>query len=313
MLTLPAGLPTRAALSLDALHVVLREIDPAELRDPFMQQTIARMPAADQIVSIAFDELGRAPASTAPAGLIFHVARCGSTLVSQLLKQHPGVVVYAEPLPVNEILVPPQRGNRAQLVSALRFIGALFARHAGRRYVVKFSSWNTLFCDVVAEAFPGTPWILCLRDPLEVAVSVLRERPGWLREHGAPTDPFVDWIDPARTTRSPEEYVARLFSKFCEAAGRLDPARGKLIDYAKLPDAVWTTIAPHFGLTLDARVQRDMASAARLNAKSPLGKETAFSPDDDAKRAAASPALRRAVDIIARPSLEQLRRPHSAS
>ncbi len=45
-------------------------------------------------------------------GIVFHVSRCGSTLVSQLLKQHVGVVVYAEPLPVNEILLPPHKWPR---------------------------------------------------------------------------------------------------------------------------------------------------------------------------------------------------------
>jgi len=309
----PVGLPSRAALWPNGLYVALRDIEPAQLRDAFMQETITRVPAAERIVEIPLSELGRAPAGTAPSGLIFHVARCGSTLVSQLLKQHPDLVVYAEPLPVNEILVPPQRGNRVQLVSALRSLGALFSQHAGRRYVLKLSSWNTLFCDVVAEAFPSTPWIVCLRDPLEVTASLLRERPGWLREPGAPVDPFVSWIDPAREARSSEEYTARLFAVFCESAAKLDPARGKLVDYETLPGAVWSTVAPHFGLTIDAGVQQHMESVSRMHSKSPLGKAAAFTPDSDRKRADAPPALGHAIDLLARPALDRLRARHASA
>ena len=170
-------LPARAALHPTGLYFSLREIRPAELQDPFMQETIARLPARESVVQVAREDVGKGTAGTGPAGLVFHVARCGSTLVSQLLKQHVGVVVYAEPLPVNEILLPPHKWPRAEMVAALRSLGAAFSRHARKPYVLKLTSWNTLFCDVVAEAFPATPWILCLRDPAEVAVSLLGSRP----------------------------------------------------------------------------------------------------------------------------------------
>ena len=73
----------------------------------------------------------RAASDTAPAGIIFHVARCGSTLISQSLKQLGTLAVYAEPQPVNEILVPPHQWPRADMVAAIRALGSAFARHAG--------------------------------------------------------------------------------------------------------------------------------------------------------------------------------------
>ena len=84
-----------------------------------MQETIARVPAPERIVHVARDERRRAPRDTAPVGIIFHVARCGSTLISQSLKQLDDLVVYAEPQPVNEILAPPHKWPRADLVAAL--------------------------------------------------------------------------------------------------------------------------------------------------------------------------------------------------
>ena len=120
-------LPARAALHPTGLYFSLREIRPAELQDPFMQETIARLPARESVVQVAREDVGKGTAGTGPAGLIFHVARCGSTLVSQLLKQHVGVVAYAEPLPVNEILLPPHKWPRPELVAALRSLGAAFS------------------------------------------------------------------------------------------------------------------------------------------------------------------------------------------
>ena len=142
-----------------------------------MQETIARIPASETVLHVTRDELRRAASDNAPAGIIFHVARCGSTLISQSLKQLGNLAVYAEPQPVNEILVPPHEWPRADMVAAIRALGSAFARHAGGPYVLKLSSWNTLFCDIVTEAFPETNWVLSLRDPVEVGVSLLRQPP----------------------------------------------------------------------------------------------------------------------------------------
>src|SRR5688500_13001934 len=151
-------LPARAALHPTGLYFALRDIRPAELQDPFMQETIARLPARESVVQIARGDVGKGVAGTAPPGIVFHVARCGSTLVSQLLKLHVGLVVYAEPLPVNEILLPPHKWPRPELVAALRSLCRAFARHARKPHVLKLTSWNRLFCDLVTEVFPATPW-----------------------------------------------------------------------------------------------------------------------------------------------------------
>ena len=306
-------LPARAALHSTGLYFSLREIRPAELQDPFMQETIARIPARESVVQVAREDVGKGAAGTAPAGMVFHVARCGSTLVSQLLKQHVGLVVYAEPLPVNEILLPPHRWSRAETVAALRSLGAAFARHARKPWVLKLTSWNTLFCDLVAEAFPATPWVLCLRDPLEVAVSLIERPAGWIWEGELPSAPFAKLVDPEGAARSREEYVARIYAAFCDAASRLGPARGTLVDYGALPVALWDRVAPRFGLTVDAALRARMQAAAQMNSKAPVARPAAFTGDSEAKRAAASSALREAVDRHARPALERLMALHAGA
>lgn len=297
------GLPVRAALRADGLFLELRDIAADELRDPFMQESVRRVTAGKRIVQVRTEALGAMAPNAAPAGLIFHVGRCGSTLISQLLKLHGGITVYAEPQPVNELLVPPHRADRTVLIAALRSLAAVVAQHAGGRYVLKLSSWNTLYCDLVAEAFPASPWVLCLRDPIEVCVSLLHHRPGWMRDALSPTHPFADVISPGHTSQTQELYLARVFAAFCDAAARLDRRRGKVVTYDALPEAIWADVAAHFGLAVDDDCRMRMAAAARKHAKTPAA---TFAPDTASKRAAASAALLQAIDALARPAMARL-------
>lgn len=300
-------LPVRAALHPTGLFLALRNIPPAELADPFMQETVARVAAAERVVQIERADCAAAGERGAPAGIVFHVARAGSTLVSQLLKARGGLVAYSEPLPFNELLLPPPRWPRAELVAALRALGASFAEHARAPYLLKLTSWNALFCDLVAEAFPRTPWVLCVRDPVEVGVSLLGQSSGWLRGEDEASRRLLAVIDPQARSSSREELVARAYGAVCDAAARLDPARGRLVEYETLPAACWEVVAPHFGLAVDARARERMAAAAGRNAKAPLARPAAFTGDSAAKRAAASESLRQAIARFAEPNLDRLR------
>jgi hypothetical protein len=304
------GLPVRAGLAPTGLYLALRQIGRDELQDAFMQETVARVPAQERVVHVARDGAGWAARDTAPVGIIFHVARCGSTLLSQSLKRL-GVVVYAEPQPVNEILAPPHKWPRADLVAALRTLSCAFARHALGPYVLKLSSWNTLYCDIVAEAFPQTPWVLSLRDPVEVGVSLLASPPGWFQGTAEAARGLVAQVDPGHAAKSREELVARAYGAFCAAAAGLDASRGRLVPYELLPEAVWRVVAPHFSLSIDGSQRDRIAETARRNAKAPVGAVAEFTSDAAAKQQAASAELRQAVDSFARPQLERLTRLHA--
>lgn len=305
------GLPVRAGLAPTGLYLALREIGREELQDAFMQQTIARVRAQERIVHVAHG--GPVDRGTAPVGIVFHVARCGSTLISQSLKRLGNLVVYAEPQPVNEILAPPHKWPRADLVAALRTLGGAFARHAAGPYVLKLSSWNTLYCDIVAAAFPDTPWVLSLRDPVEVGVSLLASPPGWFQGTAEAARGLSQQVDPEHAAHSPEEFVARVYGAFCAAAARLDAGRGRLVPYESLPAAVWDIVAPHFLLAIDASQRDAIAAAARRHAKAPIGTATEFTSDVAAKQDAASQSLRQAIESLARPQLERLRQLHAAT
>lgn len=306
----PPELPARAAFRGDSLFFEMRAIAPAELRDPFLQQTVRRVTAAPALLQIARAELptsahGAAPGS-APAGIVFHVGRCGSTLVSQMLRQIDGLTVYSEPLAINEILVPPHPWDRAGRVAALRAAAELFALHAGGAYVIKLSSWNTLYAALVAEAFPTVPWAFVVRDPLEVCVSLCQRPPGWLRDARASTRLFADLVEAGDGHVDDEEFTARLFAAYCRAVAGLEAGRGLILRYPELPQTVVARLVPHFGLPLDDAALQRLAAASRRDAKAPPGSATDFVADGGRKRAAASARLRDVVQRLAEPAWRRL-------
>lgn len=294
----------RSALDESGLHLALVDIPPSELRDPFLHETVNRLPHAITVVHTPAAQLGQVDPRATPHGVIFHMARCGSTLVSQMLKQHGGVVAYSEAQAVNELLVPPHAGSRAQRVAAIRTLGTAFAAHAGRPCVLKLSSWNTLFCELVADAFPQTPLALCIRDPIEIAVSLQQSMPSWLRDDGAML--FSGVVERASEARSLDERIARFLGAFFEASARLPVPRCLLLRYEELPNAAIDSLVPHFGLHLDDSIRQRMLSITQRHAKVKLDYERRFEPDGTLKRAAASANLSRAIDEFARPAYLRL-------
>jgi hypothetical protein len=112
-------LPARAG---PARHgpLFLAARDPAsELQDPFMQETIARIPARESVVQIAREDLGRGTTGTSPAGIVFHVARCGSTLRLAAPQAARGFVVYARTAAVQRDTAAAATGGRDR-ISSLR-------------------------------------------------------------------------------------------------------------------------------------------------------------------------------------------------
>lgn len=123
--------------------------------------------------------------SIAPTGLIFHVSRCGSTLVSKALARAGDTMMISQGGPLQygfwaQITDGWRRPAQAtpQTLARLRNLTLAMTRPRGRgerHAFVKFISWNTLLVDLITAAWPGTPCLFLYRDPVEVIASVRRE------------------------------------------------------------------------------------------------------------------------------------------
>ena len=230
-----------------------------------------------------------------PTGFIFHMSRCGSTLVAQLLASLANSVVLSEAGPIDALVrshlrAPDVPAN--QRIDWLRWVvSALGQRRTGAEqyYFIKLDSRSIAHLAFVRQAFPDVPWIFLYRDPVEVMVSNLRTP-------SAATIPGIVGLDLLHlpfsqvAVMSLEEYTARVLGVFCESASRCLPQKlGKPIHYRQLPEAVWEGLPGHFGYQLSAADVARMRDIAGLNVKDP---QQRFSSDSESKQREASAQAR---------------------
>jgi hypothetical protein len=271
--------PIRFDFSGPAPTVDWADLSTERFVEPFFDQTLARWatgPHARPLVRTGLDALVALDdePSLEPAGMIFHLSRCGSTLASRLLGTLPGVVVLAEPAPLNALLgLEPDRVDEATLAGFVRLLVRALGRcrHGDDRHLVlKCTSWNIRRRAVLAAAFPDTPWIWVQRDPAQVVASLVANPPGWLgRQTASPRAARLFGLDPAAVpamTRA--EFTARALGAMLESAAT-DPGQRLCIDHADLPAAIWQRVAPHFGLEIDTAAIERMTDQSRFYSKDP--------------------------------------------
>jgi hypothetical protein len=309
-------MPIRFDLSGAAPVVDWADLSEERFIEPFFDQTVARWasgPRARPLVRTGLEALvalDNEP-SLEPAGMIFHLSRCGSTLVSRLLGTLPGAVVLAEPSPLNALLgLNPGRVEEATLVRLVRLLVRALGRcrHGDERHLVlKCTSWNIRRRSVLAAAFPETPWIWVQREPARVLASLLANPPGWLGIGVTPPrSAGLFGLDPAAVpARARVEFAARALGAMLEAAAT-DPAGRLSIDYVDLPGAVWQRVAPHFGLEADSAAIERMIEESRFYSKDPSPRIFDW---DASERRLMTDAMRRAAERFAEPGYRALASP----
>lgn len=223
-----------------------------------------------------------------PAGLIFHMSRCGSTLTAQMLAASPSNVVLSEAAPLNAVTQLADIDDDAKVALLRAMVAALGqARNGERRLFLKLDCWHSRDLPLFRRAFPDTPWVFLYRDPVEVLVSQTRRRGVQMVPCLVPPSTFgIDLPDGVPN----DDYCARVLAAACEGAVRHFPAGGgRLVNYRQLPDALFTEILPHFGVTPSDAESQAMRAATLRDAKA---LKQAFAPDVQDKQRAATPALR---------------------
>ncbi|HEY3839244.1 MAG TPA: hypothetical protein VGL72_21875 [Bryobacteraceae bacterium] len=241
-----------------------------------------------------------------PTGFIFHMSRCGSTLVSRMLASLPENVVISEAGPVDYLARALAIPEETRSVWLRAMVSALGQKRAGQetRYFIKFDSVTTDALPFIRRTFPAVPWIFLYRDPEEVLASQLSEpgaamSPGIVRGPAVIDAPFAETL-----SMSLEEHAARIIGTVCRCACQsvVDHA-GLLVNYTQLPEAVWQDIAAHFGIRFSTAQIETMWNIAAFHAKHPRAK---FAPDGQFKRLGISPAAREAAARWIQPHFEEL-------
>lgn len=305
------------------LRAVWRDFGELPMTDLFFKATLEAATALEgrtepfQTDWPVLNHLARLPDNLPFSGAVFHMARTGSTLVSRLFGKTRLAMSVSEAPVIDQALfrasggLPEEEGN-----ALLRGVISAFSRPrrpSERHFVVKMTDAmpNTRLPRFRA-AFPEVPWVFIYRDPVEVMVSMVRGSTGNIRNwfqnrvQAAERLGMPALRDPAMW---PEEFIARTLRRFCakavEAAKATPPGLFMAVPYTRLPDAIWETIAPHFGIRLSEKERAAMREEARYSAK--RSDAVAFQPDSEAKHDEATPRMRRLANRLVGPMIEELR------
>jgi hypothetical protein len=152
-----------------------------------------------------------------PGAFIFHVSRCGSTLLSQVLGLSKTAISLSE-VPFFDSVLRRQAGGSVisnedldeMLAGAVKFYGARRTR-AEDRLFIKTDSWHLLFHKKIRALYPETPFAILYRNPADVLESNKR-RSGMQTVQGI-IEPAVFGIQDFDYT-DPGDYMAAVLEQF---------------------------------------------------------------------------------------------------
>lgn len=242
-------------------EVCWRFLGERRLLGAFFQDDLAAQPSAERLVCrTPLGELPRIAAAffadaVAPSGFVFHVSRCGSTLLTQMLAALPQNIVLSEP-PVLDAFFrlqhadPARSGGAATLRALLAALGQRRCA-AERHFVVKFDSWHTPWMGWLRELFPDLPLLFLLRQPDQVLASHRRQRglqmvPGLLAMPWLRVD--LAGVGPADLDLHADRVLGAVYASALDAAGAIGGLH--FLDHAELPAAASERLLPLFGIAL---------------------------------------------------------------
>jgi hypothetical protein len=271
-----------------------------ELRQPFFFEDLAALRGKFTFeAETDVDVLRRAwmdESPVQPAGLIFHVSRCGSTLVSNALRHASGVTTVAEAQPFQKLIESTIRPSAVwqqrslELLPAMTSVFSRYRTSGERKIVVKCGIREIAALPSLRRVWPRVPVLILIRDPTEVVVSNLQRPARWLLGHGQ----HVTWFGqspPHGEFEQEADFVAWVFGRFCATAKGVTDQLCKIIDYEDLtPDAV-CNVAQFFGLNFSSQGEIDVGETFLFHSKA----RQPFVRDSEEKHRAAGPRMKESV------------------
>lgn len=241
-------------------------------------------------------------------GLIFHMSRCGSTLLSQIYAAVPDNLVSSEPEPLSGVLqwIKLAKVDEVVAIPALQAIVAALGRDSGagaKQHLIKAEAWNAHSIALFRKAFPSVNWVFLYRNSVEVLVSLIRQPAIHTVENLMPRE-IVELTD--EEPKSREDFAANVVAKIGSTIIAYQHlGGGMIIAYPDIIVESTSSIATHFGLTLSEDAVQKMVEASIRDSKEPYQN---FSSDVSRKHAAATQAIETAAAQWMRPIEDELHR-----
>jgi hypothetical protein len=311
---LKGWMPVRVLLGQHLPIVTWRDMRNVIFNEPFFRDTVGRIEEAqgsDAFIATGLDELlllQRHVEFMKPSGFIFHVSRCGSTLVARSLQALEKSVVIREAQPVETAVWLhfageniPKNHSLLRSVILQSVVNVMGQRSTGveQNYFIKFSSWDILQIEQIRRIWPEVPWLFITRDPVEVIVSNLRKTGQWLQcGNDFRQAAFVAGVTTEYAAEmSTEEYCARAIGRFCETALDFVDEKSLFVDYKELSVEMIKRIIRFFGFEPSQREIQEIERVSKFYSKD-ITTERPYSDDSAHKQAAAAEQLRFLADRL---------------
>jgi hypothetical protein len=192
----PGLLP--AAIDPEAAEVIWADVGRNPLQEwqfLFSLQSIVQKDGHLVTVRTPMEELSEARSAVRdlvpPAGFIFHMSRCGSTLLGNVLSGSSKHLVINQPGPLQDGFwtfltrgwanLPTSDGEIGSSLDLSNFqhlIHLILRRRSPEALhgFIKFRSWAVLFLPFIRQAFPDVPCLFLYRDPREVVASSIQKK-----------------------------------------------------------------------------------------------------------------------------------------
>jgi hypothetical protein len=276
------------------------------LSDPFFDHTVSHLrsswpPAAERQTSVEeLIQIADSFPSIAPAGVIFHVSRCGSTLLTNTLKAGGECTALSEAPMIDSLIrqnsfhgisvgVEGDDNIRRRLLQA---VVSLYTACFGLQLVIKAHTTNILHISRVRSVWPSVSFIVNVRNPVEVMASNLAMSADWVRSILAPygQDNVFGFTGPETRQMTIEQYCARGLGKFFEAANAQLDDKCYVLDYSHMTLDNIYRVADLMGVKMPETCTAQITSAFLGYSKDPAGR-TAYEDDRDWKRRESPPSV----------------------
>lgn len=258
-------------------------VDGKKFTEPFFDETIVKCKSFD-INSRSFSsvsspgwliDIAQQVEYVSPTAFIFHVSRCGSTLLSQLLSLNEDHIVLSEVPLLDELLRLHANYDltasqaEAALQASVRLMGQKRTGHE-KHFFIKLDSWHIASWKTIRRLYPEVPFVLLYRSPDEVVQSHARHR-GMQMVPGIIAPALLGFAKEEISNITLDEYTAKVLEKFYSGLINISQSdsRSVLVNYEEGIMNIIDRMAVHSGITFDENTFNAMEERSRYHSKHP--------------------------------------------
>jgi hypothetical protein len=230
-------------------------------------------------IETLFDASSLGGSLLSPSGIVFHITRCGSTLIGNFLRTSQNTTVVSEAAPFAQVLdagsIPgtPRDGEvvRREMLNALVRIFARYGSHEPNKVVLKLHAFGLLAIERARACWPDVPFLILIRNPIDVIVSNISRPAGWLQWRSWPrNEQQGDWsLSPNHEEMNDEEYCGRAIGALCEAGIRGRDDKCLVVCYENIDATTFLRVRTFFGLPSSDVQAQDIRNILSIYSKDP--------------------------------------------